>query len=278
MQPGQDEDISVVVANLDAIAAVINGTLDNSNISPSAAIVASKIFGYPSDGTKGLKGDGTWGILGSVDYKGPWDVAFAYSQGDVVTYQGVTYLAVNPGTGQTPSPLGQSWTLGVGTTLPASPVDTQEYILVDSVTLPTYAWHFKYFAGISDANKWVFIGGSSGYSVVDTNELTNSTSYVALTTAGPSFTVPRAGVYLIDIGFTRLDANIGNGYMGFDVGATGAIDADAALAGHNHVSLQKTRQKTIAAASTALVAKYRVDSSSTNYQNRWMRVTPVRVA
>ena len=60
MQAGQPEDISVVLSNLNAIAAVINGGLDNSNLSAAAAIVASKLAGYPSDGTKFLKGDGTW--------------------------------------------------------------------------------------------------------------------------------------------------------------------------------------------------------------------------
>ena len=48
---------------------------------------------------------------------------------------------------------------GYGTTLPASPVDTQEYILVDSVTTPTYSWHLRYVAGIPDTYKWVFAGG-----------------------------------------------------------------------------------------------------------------------
>lgn len=57
---GQPEDISVVLANLNAIAAVINGGLDNTNVAAGAALAASKIAGYPSDGSKVLAGDGTW--------------------------------------------------------------------------------------------------------------------------------------------------------------------------------------------------------------------------
>jgi microcystin-dependent protein len=58
---GQPEDVSVLLANLQAIAAVLNGSLDNANLSPAAAIAISKLAGYPADNTKTLLGDGTWG-------------------------------------------------------------------------------------------------------------------------------------------------------------------------------------------------------------------------
>jgi len=63
MQAGQPEDISVVLANFQAIATVLNGGIDNSNISVAAAIAASKLAGYPADSTKILLGDGTWNTL-----------------------------------------------------------------------------------------------------------------------------------------------------------------------------------------------------------------------
>ena len=43
MQTGQPEDISQVVANLNAIATVLNGGLDNSNMNAAAAIQRSKL-------------------------------------------------------------------------------------------------------------------------------------------------------------------------------------------------------------------------------------------
>jgi len=64
MQAGQPEDISVVLANFSAIATVLNGGIDNSNIAVAAAIQASKFAGYPSDGSKALLGDGSWGSTG----------------------------------------------------------------------------------------------------------------------------------------------------------------------------------------------------------------------
>ena len=57
---GQPEDVSQVLANFQAIAGVLNGGIDNGNVAPTAAIAASKLANYPSDGTKFLRGDGVW--------------------------------------------------------------------------------------------------------------------------------------------------------------------------------------------------------------------------
>lgn len=62
MVAGQPEDISAVLANLTAIAAVLNGGLDNSNINAAAAIALSKLAGYPADATKFARGDGSWAV------------------------------------------------------------------------------------------------------------------------------------------------------------------------------------------------------------------------
>jgi microcystin-dependent protein len=66
MVPGQPEDISVVLANFTAIAAVLNGGIDNANVNAAAAIAASKLAGYPADASKALLGDGSWGVAGGV--------------------------------------------------------------------------------------------------------------------------------------------------------------------------------------------------------------------
>lgn len=57
---GNPEDISQIIADLDAILAQVNGNIDNSNIAAAAAIALSKLAGYPSDATKFARGDGTW--------------------------------------------------------------------------------------------------------------------------------------------------------------------------------------------------------------------------
>jgi hypothetical protein len=85
-----------------------------------------------------------------------------------------------------------------GTSLPVSPADGQEAILVDSLTAPTYQWRFRYTAGITDAYKWVFIGGSSFAHSIVTNEGSTaggSNAWMNLATLGPRMIVPRAGIY-----------------------------------------------------------------------------------
>jgi hypothetical protein len=62
---GQPEDIGMVLADFDAVLAVLNGDIRNDNIAAAAAIAASKLSGYPSDVTKALLGNGTWGTVGS---------------------------------------------------------------------------------------------------------------------------------------------------------------------------------------------------------------------
>lgn len=62
MQGGQPEDVGQVLANFQAIQAILNGGIDNTNL--ANGILASHLAGYPTDGTKVLKGDGTWATPG----------------------------------------------------------------------------------------------------------------------------------------------------------------------------------------------------------------------
>lgn len=171
----------------------------------------------------------------------------------------------------------------IGTSLPGSPQDGQQFVLVDSTSAPTYSWLLQYVAAKS-TNKWIFIGGSSGFSEVATSEATSSASYAALATAGPSFTVPIAGDYLVEIGYTGGNTNGTNtDWMSYDIGGTGANDNDgiqfkqAGAANTQVESFAKTQKKSGLAASTALVAKYKTSGGSAAYGKRFMRVTPVAI-
>lgn len=62
---GQPEDISMVLADMDAILAVVNGDLRNDNIASAAAIVATKL-NHPANIKQVLRGDGTWGYRKAV--------------------------------------------------------------------------------------------------------------------------------------------------------------------------------------------------------------------
>ena len=141
-----------------------------------------------------------WVLMGpatpAITWEGNWAAGTAYEPGDVVRYQNVDFIAVRPSTGQPPSVASQLAPPGYGTSLPASPVDGQEYILVDSVTAPTYSWRFRYNAGSTSLYKWEFVGGTSWRGAVG--------SYGASGTAwggvGVGLTVPRAGIYSVAYG------------------------------------------------------------------------------
>lgn len=174
----------------------------------------------------------------------------------------------------------------MGTSLPSSPTDGMEYVLVDSLSAPTYRWRFRYNASSASSYKWEFIGGTAAYALVDTQQTTTSATFTALATAGPSFTVPRAGDYMIEIGFQGGNGNANcNAIMSYDIGASAAADADACFATYqasttSFPSVARKNVKTGLAASTALVSKYRVGggAGTAYFQYRWLFVQPLRVS
>jgi hypothetical protein len=118
-------------------------------------------------------------------YNGAYAGSTNYKDGDIVVSGGIAYLCVRP-TSAVPTPWpGGTSPLAYGTSLPASPYDGQEAILVDSTTNPTYFWRFRYNAGSVNAYKWEFIGGPWLTIYVDTGEATTSTTPVDLATIGP---------------------------------------------------------------------------------------------
>jgi hypothetical protein len=169
------------------------------------------------------------------------------------------------------------------TSLPGSPVDRQRAILVDSTTAPTYAWMFQYESGISDSNKWLFVGGAPAVVEIATAQTkTAGASYGALGTAGPSFAIPRAGVYNVTIGAQASTGAGGSGdaFISYDIGGTGAVDTDAANATIVGVSIKatvsKVRPKTLTA--VTLTAKYKAVTQDITFSERTISVIPVRVA
>lgn len=178
------------------------------------------------------------------------------------------------------------WNLGTavayGTTLPASPADGQEAILVDSITNPSYQWRFRYNAGSSSAYKWEFVGGGPRSTMTTPSETTASTSLVDLATVGPSFTIPRAGEYLISgsmliqgaaaatfalADFCRNGASIGLASVFAHLGVAGAYQ-NGSVAPFS----------TAFATSDVLKLMYRTSGATIYFQQRILNVIPVRVS
>lgn len=167
---------------------------------------------------------------------------------------------------------------GVASTPPASPVDGMIWRLPASSGLGVY-WFFMYDSSQA-TNKWVFMGGAPWLAEVTAAESTSSTTYAALATAGPAIAIPRAGDYIVEIGgYMRCGTTGGSALMSYDIGGTGAVDADfveadSATAG-NGDNIARARVKALTA--VTLTAKYKASTGTALFRDRWMRVTPVRI-
>lgn len=170
-----------------------------------------------------------------------------------------------------------------GTALPSSPSDGQSFYYVADTTNGV-VWHLRYRSASASAYKWEYVGGSQLINTVFANEQYVGAAYGNLATSGPTVTVPLAGDYVVTIGFTGNNGQAGQvARMSYDIGATGAVDADSVLyvtsvAAGNYATVTKPQRKNAIAASSALTAKYKTAAGSGVYfQDRFMQVIPVRV-
>lgn len=163
----------------------------------------------------------------------------------------------------------------VATALPTAPLAGQEVYLqtaaMAALTVPL-KWLLRF-----DGSKWLPVSCPPLIAEVATSETTANTTYAALATAGPVVTVPVLGDYDVEIGATMVNAT-NNPFMSYDIGGTGAVDADSFIGGTGFAAGNRVRRKAAIPASTALTAKYRNNGATTGtFRERWMRVSPVRL-
>lgn len=170
------------------------------------------------------------------------------------------------------------------TTLPGSPVDGQEAILVDSLTAPTYTWRFRYNAGSSQTNKWEFVGGAPAISNVDGGAAINSTSYIDVAPT-PQFTIPRQGEYILHYGADL--PSCGNGRWSAvspKIGAAAASDNDMARVSNDtgganlQTSVSRSKQFTCAAGDLVKCQYRNSVAEAYGMARRFLTVVPVRVS
>jgi hypothetical protein len=171
---------------------------------------------------------------------------------------------------------------GYATTLPGSPTNGQEAILVDSTTAPTYHWRFRYNSSSSSSYKWEFIGGTPVHVRISTAESTASSSYGDLATVGPSFTLPNAGDWDIAASFTQSTRTTdGHSLMSYAVGGTVASEdwcAGTFAWNGSAAGFQREYRHTGLSASTLIRAKYRTINGTPTFDERSIWVRPVRVS
>jgi hypothetical protein len=152
------------------------------------------------------------------------------------------------------------------------------YLEVDSTN--GIEWHLVYRTAEA-TYKWRYLGGPPMSAEVATAESTASTAFAALATAGPSIALPRAGDYMVMHGseIYATGAMLA-GYHSYDIGVTGAVDADAArvLTGTATEGAQVLRRKRkTGLTAVSLVSKYRTTASTAAFTFRGLNIIPVRL-
>jgi len=148
-------------------------------------------------------------------------------------------------------------------------------------------WRFRYNAESSSPYRWEFLGGPPLFSEVTNADTTTSGAYVAIATAGPSVTLPRAGDFMVSSGARIFsNADLTSNYMSYDIGGTGAVDADAINyfsgasvgGGATTATYQMRTRRKAGLTAVTLTAKYRVTAGTATFVDRWMSVLPIRVS
>ena len=170
--------------------------------------------------------------------------------------------------------------LNYGTTLPPSPADGQEAVLVDSITNPTYQWRFRYNAGSTSSYKWEFVGGTPLSNEIATQEGFSYTGgYMDSPTVGPQVTVPRAGEYQIEYGGGIVLSATNYWYYNLNIGG---VQSDQwgpyGTNGNNTVVWRKVSRRIIAAGVLVKIQYSAGLTGNMTIYNRGLHITPVRVA
>jgi len=170
-------------------------------------------------------------------------------------------------------------TVGYSTTFPGSPTDGQEHIFVDSITVPTYQWRFRYNSGSASAYKWEFVGGSSYYGETDAaaSSAAGSGSWSASVT--PSMALPRAGDYEIEWG-GRGGGNAGGteSYLGLTINSA-SPGSDYLRTGYSDGTNVMRKRIKLAQSSGHSVALSIQDTDSSRriaFDSRWISIRPIR--
>ena len=179
----------------------------------------------------------------------------------------------------TPAP-----TVAYGTSLPASPTDGLEAILVDSTANPSYQWRFRYNAGNTTAYKWEFVGGAAAVAVLDPqDQVTGDATWRDTSTAGPMLTMARAGVYFVDATCSG-SSSVSNAQIDIGIAAGAGTPGGGAAAEinvpfvNNFVALALAGAPLVVTAGQDIRIRYFGASGTAYFKKRNIVVTPLRVA
>lgn len=267
---------------------------------------------YWWNGTAWVSASG--GAGADLVYNGDFPAATPYTDGDIVISGNVAYLCVRP-TSATPTPWTGGTGGGVvpddnsittakladnsvttpklvanavtraklaadafpnyATTLPASPVDGQQAILVDSITNPAYQWLFRYNAGSTSAYKWEFIGGPPIFIYPAGFTPSGTAAYLTDTAVASTVNVPRAGEYIGHAMTTVGASGASAQYMGFAVDPSYRMGQAGQGTSEASISLMQKMTLTVG---QAVQNVFYCATVVTTFAGRKMTVQPVRVS
>jgi hypothetical protein len=175
--------------------------------------------------------------------------------------------------------------LGIDTytgSLPDKASDGQRIDFVADATNGA-VWTLKYRVGSASAYKWEYLGGAALFASSDSAaEDVTSTTFVAPTTK-LGITLPLSGDYMIEVGDASWHTVAGAGlYHSYAIGATAALDADAAQTFQAVGSVDtfehyRPRRKNGLAGGSLVETRVRVSAITGKWRRPWMRVTPIRL-
>jgi hypothetical protein len=163
----------------------------------------------------------------------------------------------------------------IGTVLPASPVDGQEFILTDSLTAPTYTWHLRYMAAKA-SNRWVFVGGAPMKHYIAAAQGTSSAAYTNLATDGPVLPpVPVFGEYLVE--YSALCSVSGGATTGLGAHLSGTLinDHQQTLSGVGFAGDHAGAFAQNSNAGGIFKLLYKTNANTATFSYRMLKATPI---
>ena len=169
------------------------------------------------------------------------------------------------------------------TALPGSPTDGQEVMLTDSLTAPSYQWHMKYIAGITDGFKWMFLGGSPRIAQDEGDEQITTTTMSVLPSSGAQILMDsHVGTYDITIDASVVMATSGQqGAIGL-WNRTGSAQYGTDFFGvgeaANRQGASRTMRVSVNTGSLAFWICAKSPSGAINVQKKTLKIIPHRIA
>lgn len=144
--------------------------------------------------------------------------------------------------------------------------------------LPTGGvWHFKFNA---NTGVWDFVGGPPFVHEVPDSEQTSGTSYMDLTTDGPTLTVPFIGSYNFSAGANIFESGSFNyATLGLKIGSAAEEEwcVKHGAASSEYDSMSREGVRAVDAVNTICKLRYKASAGNINFRYRFLHITPVYV-